>query len=195
MLFIELFVPKNRLDADRRRKIAQGCLAALNPGDVEMDQDPRAEAVFKSQFNVVVHAPETWVVGEDVVGADGPAPYLVRVHGLGAWVREGSKGFISALTKVIVDEDPRAAVQVQVVGVPDGSLGIGGKPQTAESLVELMNEPLQQDLAEGKAVIDPICGMVAVLDTAPTVEWDGTTYGFCSAVCRTAFLKQREAVG
>jgi YHS domain-containing protein len=194
MLFIELFVPKGRLDTDRRRKIAKGLLAAMAGAEEEGETgpDPRSVAVFNSYFHVVVHEPETWVVGEDLVSAGGPAPYMVRVHVPGPWRKDTAEHAIGRLTGAIVDEDPGAVVQVHVLGVAEGSFGVRGEPKTSAQLIEMMNEPLQQDLAEGRAVVDPVCDMIVPLATAPTLEWEGTLYGFCCPECRAEFVKKKE---
>jgi YHS domain-containing protein len=187
MLFIELFVAKGHLTADRRRKIAQRFLSSMTKGE---ETDPRSQAVFNSQFHVVVHEPETWIVGEEPAEAGGS--YMVRVHVPGPWRKDTSEHVIAAFTQVILDEDPGAGVQVHVLGVPEGSMGVRGEPKTSADLVEMMNEPLQQDLAEGRAVVDPICDMIVPLATAPTLEWEGTLYGFCCEGCRTEFVKKQE---
>ncbi|MEW2352459.1 YHS domain protein [Spirillospora sp. NPDC029432] len=193
MLFIELFVPPGRLDPARRRQIASSLLRNMT-GDPDADTalDSRSGAVFASQFHVVVHRPETWVVGEQAVEPDGPAaPYMVRVHVPGPWRKDTSEHVITTFTQKIVEVDPEAAVQVHVLGVPEGSMGVRGEAKTSAALVEMMNEPLQQDYAEGKAVKDPMCDMLVSLDTAPTLEWEGTLYGFCCEGCRTEFVEKR----
>jgi YHS domain-containing protein len=190
MMFIELFVPRNRLTADRRRKLAQGFMGSMTGAGEVMDE--RSEAVYASQFHVVVHEPEAWIVGDDPVGEDGPVPYMVRAHVPGPWRKDVSEHLITAFTRLILDEDPAAAVQVHVLGVTEGSIGVGGEAKTSAGLVEMMNEPLQQDLAEGRAVIDPMCDMIVPLATAPTLEWEGTLYGFCCEGCRTEFVEKKE---
>ncbi|MFB4318991.1 YHS domain protein [Actinomadura sp. 21ATH] len=194
MLFIEIFVPPGRLDLSRRRRIASSLLRGMT-GDPAAEEglDGRSGAVFASRFHVVVHEPETWVVGESAVERGGPAPYMVRVHVPGPWRKDTSEYVIAAFTSRIVEVDPDADVQVHVLGVPEGSIGVRGEAKTSAALVEMMNEPLQQDYAEGKAVRDPMCDMLVPLDTAPTLEWEGTLYGFCCEGCRTEFVeKQRK---
>jgi len=188
MMFTEVFVPKGRLTADRRRRLAQGFMGCMTGAGEEMDE--RQAAVFASQFQVVVHEPETWVVGSDLAGD--PPPYLVRVHVPGPWRKDTSEHIITTYTRLIVEEDPGAAVQVHVLGVADGSMGVRGEAKTSTGLVEMMNDPLRQDLAEGRAVVDPICDMIVMLDKAPTLEWEGTLYGFCCKDCRTEFVKRQE---
>ena len=40
--------------------------------------------------------------------------------------------------------------------------------------------------------VDPICGMtVALTPDAITLEYAGTTYGFCCAACRDLFVQQQ----
>ncbi|MFI0351694.1 YHS domain-containing protein [Actinomadura sp. 9N407] len=190
MLFIELFVPENALDADQRRQVAQGFLGSMTGGEGGMEG--ASADIFASQFHVVVHEPETWVRGERLLDGDGPSPYLVRVHTPGPWRKDMSEYVITAFTKLITDVDPDAAVQVHVLGVPEGGIGVRGEAKTSAALVEMMNEPLEQAYAEGRALKDPMCDMLVSPDTAPTLEWEGTLYGFCCEGCRTEFIEKQE---
>ncbi|XVQ10343.1 YHS domain-containing protein [Spirillospora sp. CA-255316] len=189
MLFIELFVPRDALDADRCRQVAQSLLGRMTGDGEEAMAGPAAD-VFASQFQVVVHRPETWVVGDRLAGD--PSPYMVRVHAPGPWRKDTSEHIIGAFTKAITDLDPGAAVQVHVLGVPEGSIGVRGEAKTSTELVEMMNDPLRQAHAEGRALLDPMCGMLVEPDKAPTLEYEGTLYGFCCEGCRTEFIAKKE---
>jgi YHS domain-containing protein len=141
---------------------------------------------------VVVHEPETWVVGDRPLDGDGPYPYMVRVHTPGPWRKDISGHVIASFTRAVTDVDPDAAVQVHVLGVPEGGIGVRGEAKTSAALVDMMNEPLKQDYAEGRALKDPICDMLVSPDTAPTLEWEGTLYGFCCEGCREEFVRKQE---
>ncbi|WP_344593153.1 YHS domain protein [Actinomadura vinacea] len=191
MLFIELFVPQNALDADQCRRVAQSLLRHT-AHDAEEEMEGPSAGIFASQFHVVVHRPETWVVGERPVGPGDPSPYMVRVHAPGPWRKDISAHIIGAFTKAITDVAPDAVVQMHVLGVPEGSIGVQGKPMTSAELVEMMNDPLRQAYAEGKALMDPMCGMLVELGKAPALEHEGTLYGFCCEGCRTEFIAKKE---
>lgn len=60
----------------------------------------------------------------------------------------------------------------------------------------LLNElELMEQLAAGRQIVrleegDPVCGMsVAQSEPAPQVEFEGSTYRFCSELCRRQFLR------
>jgi YHS domain-containing protein len=51
------------------------------------------------------------------------------------------------------------------------------------------------DGTETETTTDPICGRVVPLtESALTLDYDGTTYAFCSRVCRDLFARQRHEV-
>jgi len=193
MLFIELFVPQDGLGADRCRRVAQGLLVRMT-GDGDEAMDRATAEIFASRFHVTVHRPESWVVGDRPAGdpADGPRPYLVRVHVPGPWRKDTAEHIIGAFTRAITEEDPDADVQVYVLGVPEGSIGVRGEVKTSTDLVEMMNAPLRDAYAEGKALLDPMCGVLVDPAKAPTLEYEGTLYGFCCQGCRTAFVAKKE---
>ncbi|MEU8245493.1 YHS domain protein [Nonomuraea sp. NPDC048916] len=189
MIFVELFVPRGSLDADRLRRVAERLGSLYELAEGEHMQAGTAD-VFRSLFQVVVHEPEVWVAGERPVTTP---RYVVRAHVPGPWRKDMSGPIISYVTRVLRQEDGREpVVHVHVLGVPEGGIGLDGRATTSTGIVDLLNEPYKAELASGRAVRDPLCGMIVLLDdTAITLEVDGTRHGFCCEECRDAFAERR----
>ncbi|WP_243088012.1 hypothetical protein [Streptomyces sp. 891-h] len=95
---------------------------------------------------------------------------------------------------------PEGHLWINLVGIADGSIGMDGKPGTADDVVGQMtagyraqNEAANADsagLPEG-VTIDPMCGMRVRLGRgAFTLEHEGRTMGFCAKSCRAAYARQ-----
>ncbi|MGQ4271455.1 YHS domain-containing protein [Nocardiopsis changdeensis] len=198
MIFIELFVPRGTLDGDRRRRLAEALGDVTRLARGEDMQDGLRQAVG-SLLQVVVHEPEVWVVDQGVA-ADGAPRYVVRAHVPGPWRKAVAGAVVEYVTEAVaeVEDDPRRpyrepVVQVQVVGVAEGSLGVLGRAVDSAAIVDLMNEPRREDYEQGRALLDPVCGVYVVLDeSAVTLERDGVLHGFCCAGCRDAFIEEEE---
>ncbi|MEE2040492.1 YHS domain protein [Nocardiopsis sp. CT-R113] len=199
MIFIELFVPRGSLGAEPRRRLAErlGNVVELTHGE---ETQEGWEAVLGSLLQVVVHEPELWVVDQRLLESGAAPRYLVRIHVPAPWRKAMSEHMITYVTKVIseVESDARRpylepVVQVQVLGVTEGSYGLLGRATDSDGIVELMNEPYREEYERGRAVLDPICKMYVPLnDTAITLEWEGTLHGFCCTACREEFLEKRQ---
>ncbi len=198
MIFIELFVPRGTLDGDRRRRLAEALGDVTRLARGEDMQDGLRQAVG-SLLQVVVHEPEVWVVDQGVA-ADGAPRYVVRAHVPGPWRKAVAGAVVEYVTEAVaeVEDDPRRpyrepVVQVQVMGVAEGSLGVLGRAVDSAAIVDLMNEPRREDYEQGRALLDPVCGVYVVLDeSAVTLERDGVLHGFCCAGCRDAFIEKEE---
>jgi hypothetical protein len=198
MMFIELFAPHGALSADQRRRVALrlGSLREFAPAE---EVHAGTATVFGAMFHVVVHEPRVWVAADQLVEPDAPAVYVVRVFVPGPWRKDMSETIVSHVTKALaeVDDDGERpyrepVVQVHVLGVPEGGFGLYGQVKTSTQLVELMSEPYEADFAAGKALKDPLCGVIVPLnDTTVTLELDDTLYGFCCAGCRDEFVEKR----
>jgi hypothetical protein len=193
MMFVELFAPKGTLDADRRRRVAErlGSLHELTEGEESIGAG--TAQVFRSMFQVVVHEPDVWVAAERVHDPADRPRYLVRVYVPGPWRKDMSQAVVSYVTKVLIDSDGRdPIVQVHVLGVPEGGIGLDGQVRTSEAIVEMMSAPYQDDLATGRAARDPLCGVIVPMDDdAVTLEEDGVLHAFCCAGCRDAYVDKR----
>lgn len=198
MMFVELFAPKGVLGAEERRRLVMrlGALEGLVP---EEQRHAGVGPVFGSMFHVVVHEPEHWVRAGRLVEPETNPVFVVRIHVPGPWRKDMSEYLVQHVTGVLTkfaDETGtarQASVQVHVLGVPEGGLGVDGQVRTSTRLVDMMGEPYEEDLAAGRALRDPLCGVIIPLnDHAVTLELDGTLYGFCCAGCRDEFVAERQ---
>ncbi|MFC4377746.1 hypothetical protein ACFO5K_27075 [Nocardia halotolerans] len=205
MMFIELFLSEGALDPAQRRRVAQrlGTIHELGAGEPEDSGEqmaPRSAAVFASMFQVVVHEPQIWVAGEHALTEQDPPHCLVRIHVPGPWRKDMSETMISYATRILSEElgdrelpYHRPTVQVHVVGISEGSVGMLGKMVKSEDLVAMLSDPYRHDAEAGKALKDPMCGVLVPLDdnTATSVI-DGELYAFCCRGCRTEYMAKRE---
>ncbi|WP_216212328.1 hypothetical protein [Amycolatopsis aidingensis] len=207
MFFVELFVSKGALEPEQRRRVARrlGRLGELSDGEPAEGADevsemaPRSAAVAAAMFQVVVHEPEIWVAAENLVTPEGPPRCVVRVHVPGPWRKDLSETLVAYATRIIAAEFEdrlrpyrEPTVQVHVIGVSEGSIGLRGKVATSNDIVEMLSEPYREDAAEGRALRDPMCGVLVPLEgNTATVELDGELYAFCCAGCRAEFLAKR----
>ncbi|NYH54896.1 YHS domain-containing protein [Nocardiopsis arvandica] len=198
MMFIELFVPEGTLAPERLRRLAErlGTVAELTEGEKIYEG---WEQVLGSLFQVVVHEPRVWVVDQHALGADAAPRYMVRFHVPGPWRKAMSGAVVAYATKVISEVEADSGrpyrepvVQVQVMGVTEGSMGVFGKAVDSEGIVEMMSDPYREDLARGRAARDPLCGVIVPLnDDTVTLEWEGTLHAFCCSDCREEFLRKQ----
>lgn len=204
MMFIELFVSKGALDPEQRRRVAErlSTIQELDDGDPEGEATQmasRSAAVAASMFQVVVHEPEIWVASEKALERGDPPRCLVRVHVPGPWRKDMSETLVSYATRIVaeaVDDGDRPyrepTVQVHVVGISEGSIGLFGEVATSEDIVGMLSKPYEQDAAEGRALKDPMCGVLVPLEeNTATLELDGVLYAFCCSGCRQGFLEKR----
>jgi YHS domain-containing protein len=205
MILIELLVPPGVFDTVQRQRLGRRLIDALTS-----TEDAHAAGVMDSAralTQVVVHEPVTWVTGDrhPVDPAD-PPRYLIRVSAPAAWRKEMSGHAIKRLTDALADAEAQARrnpgrlrdqphAVVHVVGIPEGSLGLYGRPMGSLDLIRHMTAPHRagiattptDDLPPG-TVIDPVCGMTVDLDTTDlTLEVEGTIHGFCNGQCRRIF--------
>ena len=199
MMFIEVFVSGGAFDTRRRQELGERLIAGL------MADEGAPESVVESSralTQVVVHTPESWIVGGR---QDDPAPrYLVRVTMPGAWhSKEMGAHLIPQVTRVLAEFDPEPErlyseprAWVQLIGLREGSLGAFGRPMSVTDITNLITKAYRE--SDGPAAeappgmaIDPICGMsVEVAGAQITLEHEGTTYAFCSAVCKKVYAQE-----
>lgn len=206
MVLIELYVPKDSLSQEQRRQLAERLVHEMTTGESAPEAVLEAARAF---FQVVAHAPETWIVDGRAVDPAEPPRYIVRVTVPAAWRKEMSEHVIALITRVIAEMDANPQrlyeephVWVQVVGILEGSYGLFGKVMRSTDIVEEMVRPMTEagadallrDPPPGMA-IDPVCGMTVPMgETAVTWVHEGTTYAFCSTACRTVFKERQRAV-
>lgn len=209
MMFIELFVPKGVLSAEQRRRVSERLITEFMTDEEERSAPAAVIEAARSIWQVVVHEPETWIVGGRPVEPGEPPRYVVRVSVPGPWRKEMSAEAVSRITRVLAegDEHPRRLYDepvawVHVVGISEGSLGAFGQVLESADVVKMITKPFRESsdrdatvaaAAPGTAV-DPVCGMtVELTDAAITMEHDGATYAFCAPGCRQVFMQERRA--
>jgi YHS domain-containing protein len=203
MMFIELFAPKGALSEEQRRRLGEQLIEVMS----EESAPAAVIEAWRGICQVVIHEPDTWIVGGRPVDPAEPPRYVVRVSVPGSWRKDMSAEVISRFTRVLAeaDADPQRLYQephvwVHVVGVPEGSCGAFGRAMRSTDIVKLITKPYREapkgnfpirERAPGTA-IDPICGMaVPLTNTAITLELGGTTYAFCSPGCRAVFAEEQ----
>lgn len=205
MMLIEVFAPKGALSEEQRQHVAERLLTEVTyADDVPSDVLERA----RSLWQVVVHEPEAWIVGERSLEPTDPPYYIVRMSvPEGSLTDEARADHISSITRVLAeaDEDPQRFyrephVWVHLIEVPESNFGSFGQTMRTSDIVNMIVNPggnvdERSTPAEEPApetAVDPICGMtVALTDTAITLEYDGITYAFCGTGCRDVFAQQR----
>lgn len=200
MFLVDITYPQGALDGAARTALASKLSTAILGGD----GDGVPEATMRrarAMTHVVFHPAESWTTGHGPLRDDSPAPYLVTVTVPDAWRKDVSEHTIGAIRTALLDDDPVGAptraggdVWINVVGVRDGSIGLDGRPSTADDVVLFMTEehranPDVVELPDG-VVADPICGMHVTLGPdAITLVHDGETLGFCSRGCRSSYAR------
>jgi len=164
MMFVELFAPKGALGPEQRRRVAERLATEV------MREESAPPAVIEASLamsHVVVHEPDTWLVGGRPVESTEAPRYLVRVSVPDAWRKEMSEHVISRVTRVLaeIDDDPHRLFRephawVHVVGVPEGSMGAFGHVMGSTDIVKMITKSFRashaapRDPAPGTA-IDP----------------------------------------
>lgn len=59
--------------------------------------------------------------------------------------------------------------------------------------MDVAKTSLQPGTAAANLAADPVCGMALPVEVHPTAGYKSHTYGFCSATCRAAFLRNPTA--
>jgi YHS domain-containing protein len=209
MILLELYVPRGTFSAGQLRELAgrltmrQLLTHADAIGDVAGADEAASANLGVLDFvdsvnHVVVHEISTWVAGGRALDHAGPPRYLVRVCVPGPWRKAMSPFLVATITRAIAQASSEPGrcyrepcAEVYVIGVPEGGYGIFGQVAGESALLEMISQAKTDAPAPGDpgALIDPVCGMAAS-DTVPTLEHEGTTYGFCSPGCRRHFAEK-----
>jgi len=205
MFLIEFACPRGALaDGDRRLLAADVCevLVGAEEGVAE-ETMRRAGAMTHVGFREL----DGWTTGDGPWTPGAVPPLWVTLTVPESWRSEMSRTATGAVRRAVRHLDRQHDWQraqedlwVNLVGIADGSIGMGGKPCTADEVVAHMTAEYRAqrdagaadgtDLPEG-IVIDPMCGMhVRLGPGALTLEHDGRTMGFCAAACRAAYARE-----
>lgn len=205
MTLIELFAPRASLRDDQRRRLSERLVTELISAEgAPADLIERGRSITW----LVVHEPEVWSVGGQVVDPTDPPPYVVRANVPGGHLTDGMKAeLVRRVTRAIaeVDDDPQRVYErpdawVHINEVPSGNIGAFGQVMATGDITRYvvsgqMPAPAAPaagaapgDDAAAEAVVDPVCGMtVELTEDSITLQLDSTTFGFCSHSCRDIF--------
>lgn len=202
MFLIEIAHPRDALTEKDRRALAGDVCEVLTGAEEGVAEETMRRA--RAMTHVAFRELDGWTTGDGPWTPGEAPPLWVTFTVPEAWRSEMSRTAIGAVRRGVRRLDRthdwrRAAgsLWVNVVGILDGSIGMDGKPSTADEVVGQMTEefrarfdPDDADVAEG-VVIDPMCGMhVRLGRDAIVLEHDGRTIGFCAAACRTAYARE-----
>lgn len=205
MFLIEIACPRGALtDQDRRVLAGDVCQVLVGAEEgVAEETMSRGRAMTHVGFREL----DGWTTGDGPWKAGDVPPLWVTVTVPEAWRAEMSRTVIGIVRRGIRRLDrmhdwQRAGggLWVNLVGIADGSIGLDGKPCTADEVVGHMtaeyraqSEAKSDDTAlPDGVVIDPMCGMHVRLGPGTlTLEHEGRTRGFCATGCRAAYAREQ----
>jgi YHS domain-containing protein len=203
VILVEVVSPRGALAADDRVALARDVCDVLVGANKGVAEETMRRA--RAMTHVGFHELAAWTTGDGPWEPDTAPPLWITLTVPEAWREEISRTVIGLVRRGVrrLDrshgwERADSSLWVNVVGISNGSIGLGGKAQTADDDVAYMtaefrarHEPSESpDLPDG-VVIDPMCGMQVRLDArAFTLEHDGRTLGFCAAACRAAYARE-----
>lgn len=204
MFLIEIAHPRGALTADDHAALAQTIIAGL----VDTDDDAAIEGVAEETMrrarpmtHVAFRELVDWTNGDGPITTDVAPPIWVTATVPEAWRDDMARHTIGWIRRAIrrLDNDhgwqrTGGDLWINMVGVADGSIGLNGKPSTANDVVTYLTEDFREALSEGRievpdgVLVDPMCGMyVRPGRGAITLEHDGETFAFCAPGCRDAY--------
>ncbi|KHL10561.1 hypothetical protein CLV56_1969 [Mumia flava] len=216
MILIDIRCPADGLDSTDRTALADDVVAGLVGDQMSEDVPDETLARARAMTHVVFGSVEGWTTGHGRWHSDSQstdsqgtaAPLWITVTVPETWRDEIAPSLIGWVRRAVRHLDERQGRErsvgdlwINVTGIVDGSIGLDGRPATADDVVAVMSEPFHArrdtddvDLPEG-TVIDPMCGMrVRLGPRAITLESDGATLGFCARSCRDAYVRREDAM-
>ncbi|WP_067897460.1 YHS domain-containing protein [Nocardia vaccinii] len=203
MLFCEIYLPRGTHTPEQLRELSDRLALdrlvryyAATDGDHAEEAasaDPGVMTMLADLNHVVIHEIGQWAAGGQPVTSTDPR-YLARIYLPAPWRKEMSAFLISAVTaalRTLVTEPQRSRIEVQILGIPDGSYGLDGRIVGEAELLEMISVAKSGPTVpvDSAVLIDPVCGMTAA-NPELTLEHGGTVYGFCSAGCRKHFSRK-----
>lgn len=204
MNLVEIRCPRGSLD-DADQAALAGDITAGFVGDHIADEIPdetlsRARAMTHIGFGAL----DAWTSGDGPWQPGDTPPLWITVTVPELWRDETSRHVIGWIRRAVRRLDSRhhwersiGELWINVVGIADGSIGLDGKPASADDVVALMTEEFRARFDAGEVdlpadvVIDPMCGMkVKLRPGAITLEHAGSTLGFCARNCRDAYARR-----
>lgn len=205
MFLIEIACPQGALDAEDRSWFADSIVAGLTGSESESAHDTPEETLRRARAMTHVGFRELidWTTGDGPWKASAVPPLWLTITVPEAWREEMSRHVIGWIRRAVRELDGRHGWQrkaddlwVNLTGVADGSIGLGGKPSTADDVLDHLTEEFRANRDHGRPVpegrvVDPICGMLVRLGPRSiTLEHDGETLGFCAEACRDSYARR-----
>ena len=200
MLLMEIAHPTGSLDERDRDQLSGAFLDLFleAPGHTE-----ESLGRVRSATHVAFRELRGWRTGDGPPQEGTAPPMIITLTLPQAWQGESAAPMIGLLRTAVrrLDDDrgwvrPRGSLWIKVEGVPDGSIGLDGRPATASDVLAFLSEDARAARENGTAapvpegrLPDPVCGMtVADGKGALVVEDRGERLGFCSRVCRDTYV-------
>jgi len=210
MILIDIAGPRDALDDADRSMIADDILSGLvgtgagTAEEVPEETMRRVRTMAHLGFRELLD----WTTGDGPWRPPAVPPLWLTITVPESWRDETARHTIGWVRRAIRRLDDRhgwqripGALWINVIGIGDGSIGLGGKPATADDVLEHMTEDFRANLAQGRTlpegtVVDPMCGMLVRLGPrAITLDHDGETFGFCAEACRDSYVRRYAASG
>ncbi|MBB4932324.1 YHS domain-containing protein [Lipingzhangella halophila] len=206
MFLIEIAHPSGALTDDDRAAVARSIISGLMGTDEEAAIEGVAEETMRRarpMTHVAFRELTGWTNGNGPVSAEAAPPIWVTITVPEAWrddMARPTTGFVRRAVRRLDNDHgwqrTGGDLWINMVGVADGSIGLNGKPSTADDVLEYMTEEFRAVLDAGRelpegVLLDPMCGMQVRLDrNAITLDHDGETIGFCAPGCRDAYARR-----
>lgn len=204
MNLIEIKHPAGSLTQQDRQTVAADITAGL-VGDGVAADGVAEETMRRARATTHVGFAELadWRTGDGIWHpGQSAAPLWLTVTVPGQWQQEIARPLIGLIRRAVRRLDERRGWQrgggelwINITGIADGSIGLNGKPMTADGVLEYMTEEFRArpddgpELPEG-VVVDPMCGMqVRLGPRAITLDRGDSVHGFCAESCRGAYAR------
>lgn len=203
MNLIEIVHPAGALTEDDQAQLAAEIVSGFTGESEDAPEATlrRARAMTHVGFKEL----NTWFTGDGPWTENSPPPLWITMTVPEIWREELSRYAIGWLRRTVRRLDAThgwqrssGALWINVVGIDDGSIGLDGKPSSADDVVATMSEDFRASLEAGDVqvpdgmLLDPMCGMlVKDVRGAILLNHDGKRFGFCAESCRAAFVRRR----
>lgn len=179
MFLIEIACPRGALTADDREELAADVCRVLVGAEEGVAEETMRRA--RAMTHVGFRELDGWTTGDGPWRPGSVPPLWVTLTVPEAWRTEMSRTTIGMVRRAVRRLDrsygwqrPEGHLWINVVGIADGSIGMDGKPGTADEVVGRMTAEYRArtdaagaDLPEG-ATVDPMCGMRVRLGRGPS---------------------------
>ncbi|CAM3124615.1 hypothetical protein [Tsukamurella hominis] len=203
MFLIEIAHPAGAFGDDDRGLLADRILdPLLGAGHAPEETMMRAALATHIAF----HELEGWRTGGGPPAPGAAPPVIVTVTVPEEWREDGGARHFIGIVRAAVRRLDRergwerdlGTLWVRVDGVPDGCIGLDGKPASAADVLDFITEVYRASVTEGRTpeipdgkLLDPTCGMfVTDGPDAIVLEHDGVRVGFCARGCQEAYARE-----